>query len=41
MKRTQDTLLKVLLGLQYVREGHIITGKTDILVEVLAKGSTT
>ena len=40
MKKTQERLLGELLGLQYVKEGHIITGEADMLVKVIAKDSS-
>lgn len=40
LKKTQDRVLKELLSLQYVKEGHVITGEADLVVKVLAKDST-
>lgn len=35
--KTQDKLLKELLGIKYVREGYVVTGDSDILLRVMAK----
>jgi DNA-binding Lrp family transcriptional regulator len=35
--KSQDKLLQELLGLHYVREGHIIAGEADILLKVIAR----
>lgn len=37
--KTQDDLLRELLGLMYIREGSLITGEADILLKVIAKSS--
>ena len=37
--KTQEKLLKEFLGIEYVREGYIITGDQDILLRVIAKDS--
>lgn len=39
-RHTQEMLLKELLGIPYVREGHVITGDADILVKVMAHDSS-
>ena len=37
--KTQDTLLKELLGIAYVKEGCIITGEADLIVKIVSKDS--
>lgn len=37
LNRTQDTLLKELLSVIYVREGFITTSDADIIIRVIAK----
>jgi len=37
LNRTQDMLLKDLLSVIYVREGHITTSEADLIVKVIAK----
>jgi DNA-binding Lrp family transcriptional regulator len=37
--KSQEKLLRELLGTAYVREGYIITGDEDILLKVIAKDS--
>ncbi len=36
-KRSQDRILKELLSIPYVKEGHIITGEADILIKIVAR----
>ncbi len=40
LNRTQDTLLKELLSVIYVREGFITTSDADIIIRVIAKDTT-
>ncbi len=40
LKRTQDMLLKDLLGIIYVREGYIATSDADLIIKVIAKDTT-
>ena len=40
LKRTQEQILKELLEIMYVREGHITTGEADILVKIIARDSS-
>jgi DNA-binding Lrp family transcriptional regulator len=35
--KTQDKMLKELLGIMYVKEGSIITGEHDLIIKVAAK----
>jgi DNA-binding Lrp family transcriptional regulator len=37
MRKTQEMLLKELLGLAYVVEGHVITGEADILLKIISR----
>lgn len=39
MKKSQDELLKELMGVAYVRDGSLITGDADILVKIIARSS--
>ncbi|MCL5008329.1 MAG: Lrp/AsnC family transcriptional regulator [Candidatus Marsarchaeota archaeon] len=40
LKRTQDMLLRDLLGIIYVREGYITTSEADLILKVIAKDTT-
>lgn len=37
--KSQDDLLKELLGIIYVREGSLITGDADMMVKIIARSS--
>lgn len=39
LKKSQKQLLDELLGITYVKEGHIITGDADIILKVIARDS--
>ena len=39
IRKSQDNLLRELLGVVYVRDGSLITGDADILVKVMARSS--
>jgi Lrp/AsnC family transcriptional regulator for asnA, asnC and gidA len=39
-KRTQETILKELQGVLYVREGYITTGDADIIIKIIAKDTS-
>lgn len=39
IKKTQGQLLKQLMSIDYVTEGHIITGEADMMVKVIARDS--
>ncbi len=40
LNRTQDTLLKELLDIMYVREGFVTTSDADMILKVIAKDTT-
>jgi DNA-binding Lrp family transcriptional regulator len=37
INKTQDKLLRELLGVQYVTEGYVITGEADLLLKIMAR----
>ncbi len=37
LKKTQDKILKELLGMAYVKEGYVITGEADMLIKIIAR----
>lgn len=39
IRKSQDDLLRELLGVVYVRDGSLITGDADILVKIIARSS--
>ncbi len=39
MHKTQDKLLKELLGVAYVKEGFIVTGEADLILKIMARNS--
>jgi Lrp/AsnC family transcriptional regulator for asnA, asnC and gidA len=39
LKKSQETLLKEILSMEYVKEGYIVTGDADIMVKILAKNT--